>query len=221
MKIIGHRGARGLAPENTLKSITKALEHEVDEVEIDARVTSDNVVILHHDADIIDASGNKLKIKDCRYKELLSHKTDLATLEEAINLIGRKVTVHIEIKPAEPSKQIMKIIDGFIKKGWKYSDFVVASYDQNILLEVQKSMPSIDKVVIERWSSLKAVYRAKQLNTKRLSMNQSWLWVLFIKKMSKNGWQLSAYTLNDPQKARRWQKHGLFGVITDYPDLFQ
>jgi len=220
MKIIGHRGARGLAPENTLKSIAKALEHGVDEVEIDVRVTADNVVVLHHDKDLLDGSRNRLPIKNTSYSELLRHKNDLAKLEEAIVLISKKVPVHIEIKPGEPSTAIIKIIRKFIKKGWAANDFLVASYDQKILLEVHRELPEIVTVVVERWSSIKATKRAKQLNTKRLSMNQLWLWSYFIKAMSKAGWQLSAYTLNDSAKAKRWSKLGLYGTITDYPDLF-
>jgi glycerophosphoryl diester phosphodiesterase len=75
---------RGLAPENTLKSIAKAIEHGVDEIEIDARVTADNVVVLHHDENLVDASGNKLTIRKTKYDELLKHKNDLAKLDEAI-----------------------------------------------------------------------------------------------------------------------------------------
>jgi glycerophosphoryl diester phosphodiesterase len=43
VKIIGHRGARGLAPENTLAAFAKAIELEVDGVEFDVRVTKDKI----------------------------------------------------------------------------------------------------------------------------------------------------------------------------------
>jgi glycerophosphoryl diester phosphodiesterase len=45
----GHRGARGLAPENTLPSFRKALELGVDTIECDMAVTKDDVVVIHHD----------------------------------------------------------------------------------------------------------------------------------------------------------------------------
>jgi glycerophosphoryl diester phosphodiesterase len=64
MIIIGHRGALGLAPQNTLASLRKAAEHKVDEIEFDVRVTSDDIVILAHDAFITDAAGSKLTIDD-------------------------------------------------------------------------------------------------------------------------------------------------------------
>ena len=57
MKIVGHRGARHLAPENTISAIKKALDLAVDEIEIDVRVTKDGHVILHHDPIIRTKDG--------------------------------------------------------------------------------------------------------------------------------------------------------------------
>ena len=51
-------------------------------------------------------------------------------------------------------------------------------------------------------------------------MNQLWLWWGFIRAMRRGGWELYAYTVNDPAKAKRWVRWGLAGVITDCPDLF-
>jgi hypothetical protein len=52
-------------------------------------------------------------------------------------------------------------------------------------------------------------------------MNPRWLGRPFLEPMAKRGWQLSAYTLNDTAKATRWAGYGLYGVVTDYPDLFE
>jgi glycerophosphoryl diester phosphodiesterase len=221
MKIISHRGARGLAPENTIKGIEKAMMHNVDEIEIDVRVTKDNQVILNHDEELTDASGNKLLIKEANYQELKKHKADLTTLDEAIAVINKKIPLHIEIKPTEPTEEIIKIIKSYLAKGWQDSNFLIASYDQKVLLTTHAALPGIKKVVVETWSSWSAIRRAKAVDTKRLSMNQLWLWSYFIKSMTKSGWQLSAYTLNDASKAKRWAKLGLYAAITDYPDLMK
>ena len=45
----GHRGARGLAPENTLAAFTRALDIGVTTLELDTGVTRDGVVVIHHD----------------------------------------------------------------------------------------------------------------------------------------------------------------------------
>ena len=47
--IIGHRGAAGLAPENTLAAFSKACELGVDAVELDVFLSADNTLVVHHD----------------------------------------------------------------------------------------------------------------------------------------------------------------------------
>ncbi|MEM4005488.1 MAG: glycerophosphodiester phosphodiesterase, partial [Desulfurococcaceae archaeon] len=49
IKVIGHRGAPMIYPENTISSIIKAIELKVDGVEVDVRSTWDNVLVLFHD----------------------------------------------------------------------------------------------------------------------------------------------------------------------------
>ena len=46
----GHRGARGLAPENTLPAFDKAMALGVDTLEMDLAVTRDGVVVVSHDS---------------------------------------------------------------------------------------------------------------------------------------------------------------------------
>ena len=62
----GHRGARGLAPENTLPAFRRALELGVTTLELDLGMTRDGVLVIHHDATLNpdltrDASGRFLE----------------------------------------------------------------------------------------------------------------------------------------------------------------
>ena len=52
-------------------------------------------------------------------------------------------------------------------------------------------------------------------------MSKLVLWSLYIRSVNRGGYQLYAYTVNEPKKARRWAKYGLAGIFTDYPDLYQ
>jgi glycerophosphoryl diester phosphodiesterase len=52
-------------------------------------------------------------------------------------------------------------------------------------------------------------------------MNQRWLWWGFIRQMTRHGYLLGAYTINNPRQAKRWQRHGLYAIVTDYPDQFE
>ena len=221
MKIIGHRGARGLAPENTIASLQKGLQHHADQIEFDVRVTKDNIVILHHDADLIDASGQKFSIADHAYKELKHHKPDLVILDAALKYVDAKVPLYIEVKPDVSVRPIVKVLQAFIGDTYNNDDLLLGSKSQKTLRELHKVLPEIQKIVIEPWSGVRATYRARQVGTKLISMNQLWLWSGFIHTMSHRGYTLYAYTLNDPAKAKRWARAGLYGVVTDYPDRFE
>jgi len=221
MRIIGHRGARGLAPENTIAGLKKGLEHHVDELEFDLRVTKDGVVILHHNRHLVDPDGKKHLISECTYRELRDHKPDLPSFEEVLDVIGHKVPLYIEVKHWEPTGPVVKIIKARLAKGWKPEHFLLGSKSQKTLREFHEALPGIEKVVIEPLSGVRAVRRARQVGAKRLSMQQLWLWPGFIWMISRQGWQLYGYAINDPKKAKKWARRGLAGVITDYPDRFE
>jgi glycerophosphoryl diester phosphodiesterase len=74
-EVQGHRGARGLWPENTLSGFARALELGVSAVELDCAVTRDGVVVVTHDPDLNpditrDASGQFLKGRGARIFDL-------------------------------------------------------------------------------------------------------------------------------------------------------
>lgn len=220
MQVVGHRGARGLAPENTLAAIDKALEHQVVEIEIDVHITKDQVAVLAHYPWLNDVAGNTLVIKQTTLQDLRRHKPDLATLDEAIAHINRRVPLQIELKWGEPASPVASVLLDYLGRGWQATDFLFGSKNQRTLLELHRALPEIPTVVIEPYLSVRAHWRARQLKTKRLSMNRWGLWSGFIRAMDRRGYQLYAYTLDDPRKAKRWQAAGLQGVITDRPDLF-
>jgi glycerophosphoryl diester phosphodiesterase len=220
MKIIGHRGARALSPENTIASLEKAIEHGVDMVEIDVRVTKDGVAVLHHDPVLHDADGGEISIAHTAYAELLRHKADLAALDHAIRAVQHRCKIMIEIKPGVPVKQTVAIIRDRLSRGWRLDEFMIASFDFKVLRELKRELPGIALVVIERWSGVRASHRARKLGTRYINMNQRWLWIGFLKSMKRGRYKLSPYTINDPAKAKRWQRY-LYGVITDRPDLFE
>lgn len=220
MKIIGHRGAKGLAPENTIASLQKALDHGVDEIEFDVRVTKDNLPVLLHDTEAHDAAGNKLSVHHSTYEELKAHKPDLTTLDEAIKVFGGKKPLLIEVKPLENTKPIIKLMRSYLNNGYRPEDFLLGSFSQQTLLELHKGLPEVQKVIIERWSGIKASRRAAQVQTKRLNMKSLWLWSGFLSAMHRSGYQIAPYTMNNPAKTLKWQKY-LYAVITDYPDRFE
>ncbi|MET0779452.1 MAG: glycerophosphodiester phosphodiesterase, partial [Candidatus Saccharimonadales bacterium] len=168
-RIIGHRGARGLAPENTIASIRAALNAGVDEIEVDVRVTKDGVPVLNHDPYINDANGGKLRdtlIHKHTLVELRSYRPDLTTLDEAVVFVSRRTPITLEVKPKVPVAEIAAALRQYLSKDWQSDDFLLASFSQRTLKNLHAELPDIEKVINEHISGWWGVHRAKQVNAK-------------------------------------------------------
>lgn len=193
MKIIGHRGARGIAPENSVLGIRVALREKVDMIELDVRV-KDGVLVLHHDP-----------LEDGKQYTLLS---------EALNAVAGKVPVNLELKEIEAApllKQALRRYDGKI---------VFSSFSYKTLHEVREFFPYATIAVLERWSGVRAITKAALLHTKRVHINEKVLWSGFVRSMKREGYEIYAYTVNLSDRAEELQKWGIDGICTDYPNLF-
>jgi glycerophosphoryl diester phosphodiesterase len=220
MIIVGHRGARGLAPENTIASIQKAMEHQVNMLEVDLRITKDNHVVLHHDKNLIDPNNSRRRIASYTLAELREHKPDLATFEELLDCVNRKIPLYIEVKPKEKVQPIIATIKNYLKKGWSKDDIILASKSYATLKALHAALPTLPIIVIS-WSGLWASYHALRLDTTMISLNKYFLSPTYIRIKQRHGFKLFAYTVNSPKTARRLERAGLYAIVTDYPDTIQ
>lgn len=220
LKVIGHRGAGGLAPENTIAAIQAGLAAGADEIEIDLHFTLDGIPVLSHDAYIMSCDGSRLRIRDHHYATLRKHTPDLATLHEAVKVINHAKPLLIELKRGEPVMALIECLQNYFTQGYRPADFAVLSFDQTILRILHRDLPEVPLVVNEPWSGIRARRQADELSTKRINMNARWLWRGFLRAMNRRGYQIAAYTINQPRATRRFEPY-IYGVITDYPDRFK
>lgn len=99
---IAHRGASGYAPENTLAAFKKALEFDIDVIELDVHLTKDNHLVVIHDKTVNRTTDGKGKVADKTLAELqkldAGNGEKIPTLQEVLDLVNRKALVSIEIK---------------------------------------------------------------------------------------------------------------------------
>lgn len=225
--IVGHRGAKGLAPENTLESFEVAIQNGVDQIETDVRISADGHAVIVHNADFTDAEKQRLKVLDATMPQLTSHYDGMVTLEETIAFVDKRVRLMIEVKERVDTKPVVAIVSSFLARGWQASDFIFASFDYQVLRKLQEVLPEIELVVLEQWSSMRATSRARRLGTTYLSMDQSYLWWGVVRSLAKR-YKLFTYPAQhipfiptNPTRPAKWAKYGLYGIITDYPDRFR
>src|SRR5207248_7161667 len=104
VRVIAHRGASARAPENTLSAFRLALTEGADGVELDARLTADNTVVVMHDDDVSRVSSGKGRISEMSFEQLRSvlvgGSERVPLLSEVLDLVGGLVGVVVEIKGA-------------------------------------------------------------------------------------------------------------------------
>ncbi|MBP9852672.1 MAG: glycerophosphoryl diester phosphodiesterase [Patescibacteria group bacterium] len=223
MKIIGHRGAAGLAPENTIAAFEVALRLGVDAIECDVHETRDGKLVLFHDHyfEVASKNGDKRQVYIHKHSlsELQKLKPNIATFEQALMTVDGACELLVELKKNVPYLQVAKLVDQYNRGLTTDKTAKIISFEFATLKAVHRDFPHIYLVVNEKWSSIRAILRAKYLHTNRIQMDQKWLWRGVVKHVHKKGIALAPYTVNDPARIRSWEPY-LYGVVTDRPDLF-
>jgi glycerophosphoryl diester phosphodiesterase len=99
---VGHKGAAALEPENTLRSLRRAVELGCDLVEFDVLDLVDGTLVLAHSDDLFEVSHGAARgrVRHLGLAELQDVAPDLPTLDEALELLGGLdgVGLHIDLK---------------------------------------------------------------------------------------------------------------------------
>jgi glycerophosphoryl diester phosphodiesterase len=220
VKIIGHRGAAGLAPENTIASIKKALEHDVDAIEIDVRQTKDGQLVLLHDADLARTVGETILLKDLALEELKKYTTfegePIPTLEEAIAAVG-KTPLIIELKESNCVNELLRITDAHPHK-----DLRVASFNFEELHLVKSKRPDLKLYFCEHTKPFEIIHHARLAGAYGLDLNGWLLNPLTYFLAKRHNLEIFVYTVNNRLLA--WWFRILYpgiGICTNYPNRFK
>ncbi|MBM4287317.1 MAG: glycerophosphodiester phosphodiesterase [Deltaproteobacteria bacterium] len=102
LKIMGHRGAKAYEPENTLRSIRRALEMGVQAVEIDVHLSRDGHLVVIHDATVDRTTDGQGRVADLTWEELRRLDAGmgerLPSLEEVVAQVRGRGHLFVELK---------------------------------------------------------------------------------------------------------------------------
>lgn len=224
MKIIGHRGAYGYEPENTLLSISRAIELGADMVEFDVFVLPTGEIILMHD-DRVDRTTNGYGITlDMSFDELRQLDAGkgerIPTLQEVIDLVDKRVPVNIEIKNAGSAAAVAAVIKQYMKRGWKPDRFVVASYNHPELHAFKKLVPLVKIVALLYSVPLDYAAFCEPLQAEIVAPATDIVTPEFVADAHKRGLLLYAWVWQPvfEEETRRLHAMGVDGLYTDYID---
>lgn len=219
MRIIGHRGAKGLELENTLAGLRKAMELGVDAVEFDVRLTRDRQVVLAHDANLFRVSGVQLDIAKHTLAQLravtLLNGEVIPTLTEALKLLGG-TPIFLEPKVDRMDKELLAVLDRFPK-----ADITITTFQHKLARRLAKARPEMPVFLAEHFHPTTILRFIRQSQADGLTLN-AWLLNPYTYWIIRNrGLKLMVYTVNSRFVAWfiGWFYPGVI-VCTDHPERF-
>lgn len=176
MKVIGHRGAAGLALENTLAGFELARLLGVDAIELDIHITKDNQIVAVHDTDLkrVSKHGVSKRIKDHTLAQIqkivLNDGESVVPTLESVFETTTKVPLYIEIKAEGCVEQLLHILDKYPERS-----VTVVSFKLNELALLRQLRPKLKLVGLERTKSIEIIQLARMLKLDGIGLN---FWVL-------------------------------------------
>ncbi len=220
---IGHRGAMGYAPENTLKSFKKALELNVDAVELDIYVCKSGELVVIHDDKVDRTTNGKGYVVEKTFEELSAldagEGEKIPKLSEVLDFIDRKVKVNIELKGVKTAKPVQELIEKYVKnKGWEYDDFLVSSFNHYELKKFRKLNPKIKIGVLISGIPRGFLEFAEMLNVYSINLCFKFINQECVNDAHNHNLKVYVWTVNDSEDIERMKTLGVDGIFSNFPD---
>jgi glycerophosphoryl diester phosphodiesterase len=223
MKKIGHRGASGYEPENTLISFEKAIDLNADGIELDVHLSLDGELIVIHDETINRTTIGKGAVKELTLQELKKFHTsknqEIPTLIEVFDLVHRRCFINIELKGIGTAKPVNNLINYYISdKKWESTDFLVSSFDWNMLEEFHTLNPKIRIGILTEESIKEALAFAKKVKAFSIHPDYVLLSKENVALMQENGFEVFPWTVNSEDAIQKVKSFNVKGIISNFPD---
>ena len=221
MLCIGHRGAMGYEPENTLLAIAKALTLDVDWIEIDVYNIENNLIVFH-DRDLSRTTNGTGDIYDYSFADLRSLDAgkgqQIPTLAEVFDLVDRRCGINIELKGIHTAELVINLITEYVERGWQYKDFLVSSFNHYELKQIKDACPQIAIGILIYNLPLNYLDIATALNAVVIIASYDFVTPEIVENIHNRGFKIFVYTVNKLKDIQRMKLLNIDGIISNYPD---
>ncbi|KZZ40737.1 hypothetical protein A3758_19895 [Oleiphilus sp. HI0118] len=229
-KIIGHRGARNEAPENTLPSFIIAQKAGCLAFELDVRLSHDLQLMVFHDqtlgrttgrqGSLSDYSAEVLNKIDARGKSLWPDACYIPTLEQVFHIVPDTVDWQLEVKPT--SRVRMRILsqklNRFVSKLKPETPRItITSSSRWFLKEVKIRNPKIRTGFVSEHLGESSVSVCETLGCDLLVLNHRFCDQATLSLAKQYGLEVSVWTVNDLDRMEELSSLGVDSIITDIP----
>ena len=234
-KIVAHRGVTARAPGNTMAAFRAALELGADAIELDVRLSSDGVPMVHHNWYIDEAATVPIygrtalqlrneKVTDPRAE--ISGRHPIPTLDDVLNEFAGKISLEIELKGPEPeaSPRLASALRDF-RRDW--GSFEITSFHPTLLTAIRELCPDVATAYLfplsEAWMHLDvvahaALHGARLANADAVHLSPDQLSDEVAATIRTGGVEVHAHAVNDRAALELAARLGVPWICSDAPE---
>ncbi len=229
MLVIGHRGASGHAPENTLAAFRKAVSLGAAFVETDLQLSRDAHFVAIHDATVNRTTNGRGAVHDLTLAELRQLDAGswfgsefsgerIPTLEEILQFSKKNdVVFYLELKPGGSWGGEHALI-GALRDTGEIPRAVVISFDPSMVLNLHMIEPTLMTGLLYDGQMEKPVEKAVEIGARQLIARGDLVTPALLERARKKDLQVVCWTVNHPAHMRMLMEAGVHGIMSDYPD---
>lgn len=220
---IGHRGAKGYEPENTLVSFQKALELNTDGIELDVHICKTGEIIVMHDETVDRTTNGTGAIADLTRAELkmlrIHNHIQIPTLEEVLPLFNKNHLINIELKGANTAQKVCDCIEKYVNQNrLDYHNFIISSFQEKSIAEASDYNKKIPLGILTHTNLEEALQWASTYHATAIHPHFSLLTAENVALTRQKGYQIYTWTVNEAADIASVKSFGVNGIITDFPD---
>lgn len=231
--VFAHRGAKAVAPENTIPAFLKAIELGADGVELDIQFSADGALVVIHNPTLEQTTDGHGRVTSFTLEELKQLDagakfdprfagTRLCTLEEALDAIGDRLLVNIEMKSfAMGTDGMAEQVAEIIRKRALYDQVIVSSFNPFALRRLKRTDPRIETGLLyapdlpiylsRAW--LRPWAKPDAMHPEHVMVDAA-----YMRWARRNKYPVNVWTVNEVADMQRMIELGVNAIITDYPD---
>lgn len=234
IQVMGHRGARFEAPENTTAGFRYALSMDLSAVELDVRLTADGELVVIHDDSVDRTTNGHGRIADLTLDELRTldarsnfleqeEPCGIPTLAEALETLSGLEVIEIEIKRDADERireLVPKVVHEIAARGLE-ERVILTSFEPFALRIADEHAPELRRCYIGNWDNPEFLGTAQELGCTRVGVRHATANRDIVEEAQRQGMEVVCWPVNSPEELDNALRFNPDVICTDNPTLIR